>query len=98
MGIGSQIAISLASAGLGTLILAGRNKSKIQPVFDEIARLYPNVEVKIVTLDLASNESVRRAVEEIRDLISQVDFLINNASYWGSGVRIIHSLAAFDTL
>ena len=61
------------------MILAGRNKSKIQPVFDEIARLYPNVEVKIVTLDLASNESVRRAVEETRDLVSRVDLLINNA-------------------
>ena len=78
-GIGSQVAISLAGGGLKTLILAGRNNSKIQPVSDEIARLYPDIELKIVNLDLNSNDSVRKAVEHIKSFTSQLDVLINNA-------------------
>lgn len=77
--IGSQVAKSLASAGPSLLILAGRNKSKTQPVVDEIAELHPDVEVRIVTLDLASNDSVRRATEQIRGITSRIDILINNA-------------------
>ncbi|KAK3197387.1 hypothetical protein GRF29_216g19550 [Pseudopithomyces chartarum] len=78
-GIGSQVAKSLASAKPKTIILAGRNLPKVQPVADDIASINPDVAVKIIEIDLLSNQSVRSAVEQIKELTSIVDILINNA-------------------
>ncbi|KAF2830346.1 NAD(P)-binding protein [Ophiobolus disseminans] len=78
-GIGSQVAIALASANPKLLILAGRNESKIAPVVEAIKSANSKVEVKIVPLDLLSLKSVHAAVDHIKGITSHVDFLINNA-------------------
>ncbi|KAF1973609.1 NAD(P)-binding protein [Bimuria novae-zelandiae CBS 107.79] len=78
-GIGSQLALSLNCAKPKTLILAGRTASKIQPVVDEIVKIDPDVNVKMVKLDLLSNASVREALAQVKRYMDEVDILINNA-------------------
>lgn len=78
-GVGAQTAIFLAAAKPEKIILAGRNKSKIQPVIDEIQKSYPNASVMFVQLDLADLSSVRSAAKEVSASIPKLDILINNA-------------------
>jgi NADP-dependent 3-hydroxy acid dehydrogenase YdfG len=78
-GIGAQTAISLAVAKPKLIILAGRDKSKIQPVIDEISRANQDVPMIFVSLDLASQASIREAAKQINSQIENLDLLINNA-------------------
>jgi short-subunit dehydrogenase len=78
-GLGAQAAISLATGKPKEIILAGRNKSKIQPVIDHIQENHPEVLVHFMELDLADLPSVRAAAKEINSKIEKLDVLINNA-------------------
>lgn len=78
-GIGAQTAIFLAAGKPKSIILAGRNKSKIQPVIDQIKQSNPDVLVIFVGIDLADQSSVRKAAKEINSEIDALDVLINNA-------------------
>ena len=78
-GIGAQTAVSLAAGEPQEIILAGRNKDKIQPVIEQIQERHPKVRVTFVQLDLADLSSVRKAAKEISDNIQKLDVLINNA-------------------
>ncbi|TRX98017.1 hypothetical protein FHL15_001227 [Xylaria flabelliformis] len=77
--LGAETAKQLASAKY--LILAGRNEAKIKPVIDEIRAFNPNGKTTFVQVDLASNESVRRAAAEINALpgLDHLDIVINAA-------------------
>ncbi|KAH8597032.1 hypothetical protein B0O99DRAFT_569733 [Bisporella sp. PMI_857] len=77
--IGGQAAIDLAAGKPSLLILAGRNKDRIQPVIDHIKTSDPDVEVKFVKVDLADLSSVREAAKETGLLTKKLDILINNA-------------------
>lgn len=79
-GIGAETALCLASQSPSTLILAGRNKAKIQPVIDKITQLSPDVKSIFVELDLSSQTSVRSAAAEINAQVEHIDVLINNAA------------------
>jgi NAD(P)-dependent dehydrogenase (short-subunit alcohol dehydrogenase family) len=79
-GIGAETAYSRARAEPALLILAGRSKTKIQPVVDDIAHRSPGVKTTIVHLELDNQESVRQAVEDVKKLNVQIDGLINNAA------------------
>lgn len=83
-GIGAQTAILLAAGFPRKLILAGRNKRKIQPVMDQISNDHPEVTVSFVEVDLAVLSSVRHAAEVINSEIDKLDILINNAGGKGS--------------
>ncbi|KFY02214.1 hypothetical protein O988_02307 [Pseudogymnoascus sp. VKM F-3808] len=78
-GIGAQTAIFLATGKPALIVLAGRTKSKIQPVIDQIAIENPDVPIKFVELDLADLSSVRKAAEEVKTLTKKLDILVNNA-------------------
>jgi NAD(P)-dependent dehydrogenase (short-subunit alcohol dehydrogenase family) len=45
-----------------------------------------NVEVLLVELDVADDESVRRGMAEVLDAVGRVDVLVNNAGVGGAGV------------
>jgi NAD(P)-dependent dehydrogenase (short-subunit alcohol dehydrogenase family) len=79
-GIGAEAAISLAKGEPALLILAGRSKSKIQSVIDDIAKGCPGVKTAFVQLELDNQKSVRQAVEEVKQLNVKIDGLINNAA------------------
>ena len=78
-GVGAQNAIDLAGGSPQEIILAGRNKDKIQPVIDQIQKINPDVKVIFAQLDLADLSSVRKAAKEISAKIQKLDVLINNA-------------------
>lgn len=78
-GVGAQTAIFLAAGKPKQIVLAGRTKSKIQPVIDEIKSSNPDVETLFVPLDLADNSSVRAAAKAVSEKIGKLDVLINNA-------------------
>ena len=78
-GVGAQNAIDLAGGSPKEIILAGRNRDKIQPVIDQIQKINPDVKVIFAQLDLADLSSVRKAVKEISAKIQKLDVLINNA-------------------
>jgi NAD(P)-dependent dehydrogenase (short-subunit alcohol dehydrogenase family) len=78
-GIGESTAIAIASQSPSTLILASRTKEKLETVAAQIKKSYPDVDPKIVLLDLASQDSVRKAAAEVEALIPKLDLLINNA-------------------
>jgi NAD(P)-dependent dehydrogenase (short-subunit alcohol dehydrogenase family) len=77
--VGSGTAIAFASQSPQTLILASRTQSKLEGVASEIQSQYPSVNVKLVSLDLSSQESIRNAAKEISNSIDQLDLLVNNA-------------------
>ena len=77
--IGSSIALSIASQNPALLIFASRTKSKLEEVVKSIQDAYPDVIVKVVLLDLMSQESVKTAAKEVSQLTSRLDLIINNA-------------------
>lgn len=79
--IGAVFAEAVAQAGPALVILAGRNPAKIQPVADNIKQTKPEVEVRILTLNLGSLADVRKAASEVNswDDLPAIDVLLNNA-------------------
>ncbi len=77
-GIGYETARVLAAKN-ATVIIAVRNLEKGQSALEKIKDEHPEADARIMELDLASLDSVRRFAEEFRRNISQLDLLINNA-------------------
>jgi NAD(P)-dependent dehydrogenase (short-subunit alcohol dehydrogenase family) len=77
--IGAETALSLAAASPSTLILTGRSPSKINPVINTINSISPTTTVHFVSLDLSSQNSVRKAANEIEGLVEKIDILIHSA-------------------
>ncbi|KAK9853792.1 hypothetical protein MYU51_005269 [Penicillium brevicompactum] len=79
-GIGAETALCLASQSPSTIILAGRDRAKIQPVIEKISHLNPEVNAIFIALDLSSQASVRSAAAEVNRQVNHLDVLINNAA------------------
>jgi NAD(P)-dependent dehydrogenase (short-subunit alcohol dehydrogenase family) len=77
-GIGLETARALAEAG-ASVTLAVRNLDKGAAAADEIRSGQPNADLELLELDLASLESIRSAVGELRSRHEGIDLLINNA-------------------
>lgn len=82
-GIGRAIAIYLAQQG-HTVYGTTRATSRMSSFYDQTARA--GVDIRIVQLDVADDESVARGFGEILDEAGQVDVLVNNAGVGGNGV------------
>ncbi|KAI1370123.1 retinol dehydrogenase 13 [Hypoxylon crocopeplum] len=78
-GVGEGTAIAFASQKPAIIILVSRTREKLEAVASSVRALYPSVHVRIVTIDLASQASIRRAAAEVNGLISRLDLLVNNA-------------------
>ncbi|KAI4691582.1 hypothetical protein J4E81_007108 [Alternaria sp. BMP 2799] len=81
-GLGATFVEEIAKHNPALLILAGRSPSKVQATFDKI-KFNPasaNVEVRILTLDLASQKQVREAANEVLAYPeSHIDVVVNSA-------------------
>jgi NAD(P)-dependent dehydrogenase (short-subunit alcohol dehydrogenase family) len=77
-GIGYETARVLAAKN-ATVIFAVRNLEKGQSALEKIKTGLPDADMKIIELDLANLDSVRRFAEEFKKSYSQLDLLINNA-------------------
>ena len=81
-GIGAETAATLATSNPKHLILAGRSQQKIQPLIDQISRAQPNVKLSFVQLELGSQKSIRKAAEEVKNVLAgdKIDVVILNAA------------------
>ena len=78
-GIGLAAAMTFAHHG-ARVLLACRNASRAQVAMDEIrSQATGPVDVGIVTLDLASLDSIRAAADVVRSDEDRLDVLVNNA-------------------
>lgn len=75
-GIGRDAALSYASMG-ANLALLGRNRNKLDIVKKELEKF--NVDVLVVECDVSSEESVKKAVDEVIKHYNHIDILLNNA-------------------
>jgi len=76
-GIGRAIAEKLASAG-SEVIITGTSGERAKAVAEEISQKY-GVKAHGVEMNLLSEESVKKAFEEIYSLVDGIDILVNNA-------------------
>jgi len=77
-GIGFEIARGLAQAG-AVVILACRNPEKGEAARSAIAEEVQGSELELLIVDLASQRSIRNAVQEFAARHSHLDVLVNNA-------------------
>ncbi|PGG99979.1 hypothetical protein AJ79_08341 [Helicocarpus griseus UAMH5409] len=77
--IGAAVVVALAAAKPEVIFLAGRNKTKIDPVIEEFRKENTTTRLVYVPLDLSDQSSVRAAAAEVNSQIDKLDILFNNA-------------------
>lgn len=77
-GLGFEITRALAAKG-ATVIMAARNQAKAADARTKILDLYPEANLDVRELDLASLDSVRNFAEEVKADYDRIDILVNNA-------------------
>ena len=75
-GIGFEIARQLGQKGFH-LIISGRDHSKLSDAMDKLKS--ENASAEMVILDVSSDESVKEAVETLKERKTHIDVIINNA-------------------
>lgn len=86
-GLGLESAKALAFHG-GTVIMAGRNETKLNDALGEVVRLATGPEPLTLQLDLASLASVREAAEAAASLTDRIDVLLNNAGVMAPPLKL----------
>ncbi len=81
-GLGLETARELACKG-ARVVMAVRNEQKAQEAVADIRASVPDAALELVSLDLASQASVRAAAEHIFRAHERVDLLVNNAGVMG---------------
>jgi retinol dehydrogenase-12/retinol dehydrogenase-13 len=77
-GIGKCTAIELAKLGFEIIMLV-RDSEKSRKAYEEIKKESGSELVRLIYIDLASLESIRKSADELKSKISKIDLLINNA-------------------
>ena len=77
-GIGFEAAKALAEKG-AHVIMACRNPQKANEAMNTIRQDVPNADITFLRMDLASQRSIKAAVESFKKDHTQLDLLINNA-------------------
>lgn len=78
VGIGLETAKGLAKQG-AEVILAVRDAKKGETAKAEIAAAAPGAKLHVMTIDLASQRSIRDFVQDFESRFSRLDVLVNNA-------------------
>lgn len=86
-GIGKATAIALAEKGANILITTRSEEKAIRAIAD-IKQATGNQNVDFVLLDLSSQQSIRKAAEEIKSKCPKIDVLINNAGCYFSDLQL----------
>jgi len=88
-GIGYATAEAFASQSPRRLILAGRSKAKLQECVDSLRSQYPDIDIRLLLVDLSSLKSVRSAASEVLGWsdVPAIHLLINNAGVMRHGEK-----------
>jgi NAD(P)-dependent dehydrogenase (short-subunit alcohol dehydrogenase family) len=81
-GLGLETARELARKG-AHVVMAARNPQKAQEAVADIHASVPEAALELVSLDLASQASVRASAEQILREHERIDLLVNNAGVMG---------------
>lgn len=86
-----QINNSQASQSPANLIIAGRTPSKLQDCINTLKAEFPDVNYRMLQMDLSSQQSVRKAAAEVLawNDVSAIDILINSAGVMGVQERTL---------
>lgn len=81
LGIGFATAEALASQSPRRLVLTGRSPAKVQECIDALRLQFPDVDYRLLQVDLSSQESVRKAASTVLSWgdVPTIDLVINNA-------------------
>ena len=82
-GIGYEAAVELAAHG-ALVVLGCRDQVKGEVAADRIVGYSPKAAVEVLTVDLASQASVRRAADRFLADHARLDVLVNNAGIMGT--------------
>ena len=74
-----DIAFAWAIAGAAGIILAGRKTAPLENTAERINQLSKTTKVLVHSVDITSEESVKRLIRKIADDFSRLDVVINNA-------------------
>jgi NAD(P)-dependent dehydrogenase (short-subunit alcohol dehydrogenase family) len=77
--IGGEAALQISRQAPALLILAGRKIENLRAAKDAINAETPDANTRLLLLDLSSQESVRKAAEEVNALPHGIDVIINSA-------------------
>lgn len=77
-GIGKETAMTLAKQG-HTIIIHGRNKQKLQVVYNDIKAETGNTNIDMFAADFLSFTEIKRFADTIKTKYDHLDVLINNA-------------------
>ncbi|KAF2100256.1 putative short-chain type dehydrogenase [Rhizodiscina lignyota] len=93
-GIGKEVALSFARAGVSHLAVAARSKvssikDEIQSVAKEAGKQPP--QFLPIDLDITSKSSVDHAAEEVEQVFGRLDILVNVAGTLGQAAKIVDS-------
>ena len=96
-GIGKAAAIELSKEN-PKLLFTYRNQSLADEMLAEIKDISPNTQVQSVYCDFSDQDSIKKCTNEINDLCTNIDVLINNAgvvntSYHETGEGIENTFA-----
>ncbi len=78
-GIGRAAADAFASLG-SHVIMACRSNERGMQAYQQITTAHPNAKVTLMTVDLASQGSIRKFSEELHQKVNGLNVLINNAA------------------
>lgn len=79
--LGEAMAVAVAAQSPAKLFLASRTREKLEKVANKISTESPQAAsvIELVSLDLASQQSIEQASSQIANSVDAVDVLINNA-------------------
>ncbi len=77
-GLGLRTSIALASKG-ARVLMACRDAGRAQEALERVRAAAPGAQVELVSLDLASLDSVQRAAEVVASRLDALDLLVDNA-------------------
>ncbi|PGH00716.1 hypothetical protein AJ79_08136 [Helicocarpus griseus UAMH5409] len=78
-GIGGATVKAIAQHDAACVIITGRSQEKLDEIIKDLSTNFPRVRAISVSLDLASQRSVRNAAVEISKAVDAIDVVINNA-------------------
>lgn len=94
-GIGRACALTLAQAG-ARVALAARNSEKLSEVAQEITAA--GGQAHVLTLDLASEESIRAGAKEVLAAMGKIDILVNNGGITRDNLMLRMKRADWDAV
>jgi gluconate 5-dehydrogenase len=93
-GLGTVINEGLLEAGVNTLIFCGRGRhGSLEDEQERLSKLFNDVKIVVVQCDVSDESQVQSMVQKIKNDVSRIDILINNAGVTWNAPTLDQTLA-----